>query len=47
MMQERVRRANELEEAREMELVKMGKGRGMEREAGCWGGLLGRVRGRG
>lgn len=44
-MQERVRRANELELEREKELVLMGKRRG-KGETGCFGGLLEVFRGR-
>ena len=45
-MKERVRRANELEEERERELMKMGKGTGMEGKekkegTGCFRGFLG------
>lgn len=44
-MQERVRRANELEQEREKELVEMGK-RGSKGESrGCFGGLLSALRG--
>jgi hypothetical protein len=44
-IQERVRRANELEEAREKELISQGK-RSQNSEAGCFGGLLTRMRNR-
>jgi hypothetical protein len=43
-MRERVRMANEAELEREQELMKLGKGtgvEGMEKERGCFGGFLG------
>jgi hypothetical protein len=41
-MKERVRRANELEQERERELMKLGKGTAIkEKERGCFGGFLG------
>lgn len=44
-MQERVRRANELEQEREKELVEMGKRRSKGESRGCFGGLLSALRG--
>ncbi|UPX16097.1 uncharacterized protein EKO05_0006520 [Ascochyta rabiei] len=45
-MQERVRRANELEEEREKELVLMGKRVGKTESRSCFGGLFTVLRGK-
>jgi hypothetical protein len=46
MMQERVRRANELEEEREKELVSMGKRPDKTDSRSCFGGLFTVLRGK-